>query len=154
MNNEGNVNLFLSYITLSIAFIVPILIFIITFLLLVRKKVTYIKYISEQVNKITKVDLGLTLKVVGNDEIAELCENINYMSMEIKESFEHKRQIKNEKSEMITSISHDLRAPITTIMEYLYILKNKKYESKEEEKGYLSASYNLSIKLKKLISER
>lgn len=153
MDNEVNISSFFSYTAFSIVLIVPIVIFIITFLFLVRKKVTYIKYISEQVNKITKEDFGVTLNVVGNDEISELCENINYMSMEIKKSFEHKRQIENEKSEMITSIAHDLRAPINNLIEYLYILKNKRYKSKEEEEEYLSVAYNLAIKLKKLISE-
>ena len=153
MDNEGKIGSFFSYLAFSIVLIVPIVIFIITFLLLVRKKVRYIKYISEQVNKITKEDFGVTLNVVGNDEIAELCENINHMSMEIKKSFEHKRQIENEKSEMITSISHDLRAPITNLIECLYILLNKRYKSKEEEEEYLSVAYDLSINLKKLISE-
>lgn len=153
MDNEGNISSLFSYAAFSIVFIVPIVIFIIAFLLLVRKKVRYIKYISEQVNKITKEDLGVTLNVVGNDEIAELCENINCMSMEMKESFEHKRRIENEKSELITSISHDLRAPITAITEYLYILENKRYKSKEEEQEHLSVAYNLSIKLKKIINE-
>ncbi len=77
MNNEGNVEYFFSYMTFSITFIVPIIIFIITFLFLIRKKIRYIKYISEQVNKITKEDFEVTLNVLGNDEIAELCENIN-----------------------------------------------------------------------------
>lgn len=151
--NKGSNICFLSYGAFFIVAIVPIGIFIIIFLILVRKKVNYIKYISEQVNNITKDDFEINMNVVGNDEIAELCKNINYMSMEIKESFEHKRQIENEQSKMITSISHDLRAPIAAIIEYLYILKNKKYNSKEEENENIRVAYNMSIKLNKLINE-
>lgn len=64
MNNEGNVEYFFSYMTFSITFIVPIIIFIITFLLLIRKKVRYIKYISEQVNKVTNyISLYLIINI-------------------------------------------------------------------------------------------
>lgn len=75
----------------------------------------------------------MILNVVGNDEIVELCENINCMFMEMKESFEYKRWIENEKSELIISILYDLRVFIIVIIEYLYILENKRYKSKEEE---------------------
>lgn len=153
MNNKGINNCILSYIALSTVFIVPIVIFIIIFLLLVRKKVNYIKYISEGLNKITKDEFGKPLNVLGYDEIAELCENINYMSMEIEKSFEHERKLENEKREMITNISNDLRVPTTAIIEYLNIIKNKKCKNQEEEKELLSEAYNMSMKLNKLISE-
>ena len=47
----------------------------------------------------------------------------------------------------------DLRTPLTAIIGYLDILKNKKHKDIEQESEYLNSTYNLSIKLKKLIDE-
>lgn len=75
------------------------------------------------------------------------------MSLDLKNKFEHERKIENTKTELITNVSHDLRTPLTAIIGYLDILKSKKYRDKEEENEYLNSTYNLSIKLKKLIDE-
>lgn len=141
------------YIMTAILFAIFITVFLLIFLLPVNNKVKYIKYISHQVAEIKNEKLGLTLKVRGNDELAELCKSINLMSLLLKEKFEQEREIENTKTELITNVSHDLRTPLTAIIGYLDILNNEKYKSKEEGKEYLSSTYNLSIKLKKLIDE-
>lgn len=102
---------------------------------------------------ITHNELGSTLQVIGNDEFAELCMNINSMSIKLKEKFEHEREVENTKTELITNVSHDLRTPLTAIIGYLDILKIEKYKNKDEEREYLNSSYNLSLKLKRLIDE-
>ncbi|MCT8977227.1 HAMP domain-containing histidine kinase [Clostridium sp. CX1] len=135
-----------------IIFAIGIAVFLIMFLLLVNNKIKYIKYISKQVSKIANEELGLSLKVRGNDELAELCKNINIMSKQLKEKFDYERELENTKNELITNVSHDLRTPLTAIIGYLDILTNEKYKAKEE-KEYLNSAYNLSIKLKKLIDE-
>ncbi|GAA0742372.1 HAMP domain-containing sensor histidine kinase [Clostridium oceanicum] len=137
-------------------FILPtssIVVFVIVFLVLVKKKINYIKYISKQVNKIANEELGATLKVKGNDEIAELCKSINFMSKELKDKFDRERELEDTKTELITNVSHDLRTPLTSIIGYLDILIKEKFNNKEEKKDYLNSTYNLSIKLKKLIDE-
>ena len=52
-----------------------------------------------------------------------------------------------------TNVSHDLRTPLTPIIAYLDILRNKKFNTQEDVNEYLNSSYNLSIKLKKLIDQ-
>ncbi|MBL4934562.1 HAMP domain-containing histidine kinase [Clostridium sp. YIM B02515] len=137
----------------TIIFAIGISAFLVVFLLLVNNKIKYIKYISEQVGKIANEELGLSLKVRGSDELAELCKSINSMSKQLKDKFEQEREIENAKTELITNVSHDLRTPLTAIIGYLDILKSEKYKSREEEKEYLTSTYNLSIKLKRLIDE-
>jgi len=134
-------------------FAIGIVVFFTIFLLLVNNKIKYIKYISDEVNNIAHKQLCSTLEIRGDDELAELCKSINSMSLELKNRFEHEREIENTKSELITNVSHDLRTPLTAIIGYIDILKNEKYKSREEEKKYLVSTYNLSMKLKKLIDE-
>lgn len=76
----------------------------------------FIKSIVIPVNQINKVTLdiakgnmsGRILKSNSNDEIGELCRNINYMADELSDS----QKVKND---FISQISHELRTPITAI---------------------------------------
>lgn len=153
IHNRNNINdLLINLIYLAI-FVIATMVFIITFLLLIRREIKYINYIGKHVKFIANRNLGTTLEIRGRDELAELCKSINYMSLELKRSFEKERELENTKNELITNISHDLRTPLTAIIGYLDILKNEKFGNKESEKEYLNSTYNLAIKLKKLIDE-
>jgi len=143
---------FCSYLIL-VEIILAIVIFIICFLLMSSRHIKYIKYITNEIKLIASRNLGQTLQVHGNDELAELCININLMSQELKHKFEYERRLEREKSELITNVSHDLRTPLTPIIAYLDILRNKKFTTQEDVDEYLNSSYNLSIKLKKLIDQ-
>lgn len=128
-------------------------VFVLCFLLMSNRHIKYIKYIAREVKLIAGGNLEKSLKIKGNDELAELCININTMSKELKNKFEYERELERTKAELITNVSHDLRTPLTPIIAYLDILRHEKFSTKEEEKEYLNSSYNLSIKLKKLIDE-
>lgn len=149
-NNLSNSFLFylaLAYLASSVG------VFVLCFLLMSNRHIKYIKYIAREVKLIAGGNLGKPLKIKGNDELAELCININTMSKELKNKFEYERELERTKSELITNVSHDLRTPLTPIIAYLDILRNEKFSTEQEEKEYLNSSYNLSIKLKKLIDE-
>lgn len=150
-NNNFNVS-FYNYLAL-VDLISSIGVFILCFLLMSNRHIKYIKYIAKEIKLVVSQNLGKTLEVRGKDELAELCTNINIMSKELKDKFEYERELERTKSELITNVSHDLRTPLTPIIAYLDILRNEKFRTKEEEKEYLNSSYNLSIKLKKLIDE-
>ncbi|HDR8151055.1 TPA: HAMP domain-containing protein, partial [Bacillus cereus] len=85
--------------------------FIILFLILVRKKIVYLKLISDNVNDIANGKLGLTIGIKGKDELTQLAQNINYMSKELENTFEQERRLERTKNELITNVSHDLRTP-------------------------------------------
>ncbi|MBD7964779.1 sensor histidine kinase [Fictibacillus norfolkensis] len=132
---------------------ISILVFIIVFLILIRKKVTYLKVISDSVNSIANGKLGLTIKAEGKDELTHLAENINFMSKELENKFESERQIEAAKNELITNVSHDLRTPLTSIIGYLDLLRNKQYQNELELNNYLETTYAKSQRLNSLINE-
>ncbi|KHD36565.1 histidine kinase [Clostridium acetobutylicum] len=134
-------------------FISCIVVFILCFFLISGRHIKYINYITKKVKIIASGNLDEILQIKGNDELSQLCIGINSMSKELKDKFEHERDLERIKSELITNVSHDLRTPLTPIIAYLDILRNEKFNTREEEKEYLNSSYNLSIKLKKLIDE-
>ncbi|PPA69408.1 sensor histidine kinase [Jeotgalibacillus proteolyticus] len=130
-----------------------ILSFIGTFLAIIRKKILYIKRITESINEIANGNLGLTIERKGNDEIGRLAENINTMSIELASKFEYERQLETAKNDLITNISHDLRTPLTSIIGYLDLLRTNKYSNGNQLKEYLETSYANSKRLESLINE-
>lgn len=127
--------------------------FIIIFLILVRKKIAYLKLISDNVNDIANGKLGLTIGINGKDELTQLAQNINYMSKELENTFEQERRLERTKNELITNVSHDLRTPLTSIIGYIDLLKRGQYNSKTQLQEYLETTYSKSQRLKYLIDE-
>lgn len=136
-----------------ISIILGIVIFIILFLLLTRNKMQYIEDISQGLIEISKGDLNYRVPSKGNDELSTLSANINNMAYELNSKIEKERSAEKAKNELITNVSHDLRTPLTSIMGYLGLLKNKKYESEDQMEEYLDIAYNKSEKLKILIED-
>lgn len=64
--------------------------------------------INEIVKEITAGRYGMRLSKTYDDEIGQLCDNINYMSEEIARA-------ERMKNDFISSLSHELRTPLTAI---------------------------------------
>ena len=98
---------------------VAILIFAMLFLIIsliiasglffIRTIVKPVKDINEIANKIAEGDLSARLPPQEyNDEISELCENINHMAEEISSS-------DKMKNDFVSTVSHEMKTPLTAI---------------------------------------
>ncbi|HGG0417710.1 HAMP domain-containing histidine kinase [Clostridium botulinum] len=135
------------------AFFLAVIVFIFGFLFITKRKMNYIEQISTGLLQISKGNLDYRVKRVGNDELALLADNINYMAKELSDKIEKERKIEKAKNDLITNVSHDLRTPLTSIMGYLGLIKEKKFKSEKELMEYANVAYNKSEKLKNLIQD-
>lgn len=103
---------------------------IIIFFFLIWGRISYISKIRAAVSGITAGEQGSRVPARYNNELGALAEDINKMA----ETLEEEEQKKNE---FLTNISHDIRTPLTTILGYLEMLKEEKYDSKEEMQEYI-----------------
>jgi signal transduction histidine kinase len=140
-------------ILISLIFVVPIGVFVLTFLLLINRKIKYLKYISKQVEEIANEGLGTMIYIRGNDEIARLCLNINAMSKELKDKFDNERELEKTKYELISGISHDLRTPLTSIKGYLQLLKDKEYQTPEQLENFIDVAFSKTEVLENWIND-
>lgn len=134
-------------------FVVPISTFVIIFLLGIKKRINYLKYIISRVGSITNENFIEELDFKGNDEITDLANSINIMSNRLKENYEKEKNIEKAKNELIVAVSHDLRTPLTSIIGYLELLKDDKFSYEDVQKDYLNVAYEKSVSLKKIINE-
>ncbi|WP_051541983.1 HAMP domain-containing sensor histidine kinase [Clostridium lundense] len=136
----------------SITFILLIIIFIVVFLLLTYGRIKYIDNLSKGLKEISKGNLDYRVQIKGKDELALLGKNINYMTEELKIAKEKEKQIKKNKDMLIVSVSHDLRTPLTSIVGYVKLLKEK-YKGKDDISRYIDIMDNKSHRLEELIND-
>jgi len=125
--------------------------FIVSFIYLTQGKLKYIQDISKGLQAISKGDFEYRVPQKGDDEIGLLAKNINSMADELKKSIYEERRSEKLKNELITNVSHDLRTPLTSVMGYLRLYTEKKYDSAEQAQEYIDIAYKKSISLKELI---
>ncbi|MED4044445.1 HAMP domain-containing sensor histidine kinase, partial [Priestia aryabhattai] len=130
-----------------------VLIFFVLFLLWTRPITRYIKQIEEGINRIVNKDWTYSIPVKGKNELSFLAKNINWMTEQMRQRFEKERKVEQAKNELITNLSHDLRTPLTSIIGYLTLLKDKQYKNSEELEQYIQTTYGISFKLKNLLDE-
>lgn len=79
-----------SYFMILLQFSAAILTFIAVFFIMARKKILYLKLITESVHHIANGKLGLTIRIESRDELTRLAQNINDMSKELEKSLNTK----------------------------------------------------------------
>jgi signal transduction histidine kinase len=136
-----------------IPFSVGVVTFVLSFFLLTRREVEYIEELSFGVAEISKGNLNYRVKQKTRDELGLLATRINFMSEELKLRIQEEKKAEKTKNELITNMSHDLRTPLTSIMGYLRMLKDKKYEDTDQLEEYIDIAYTKSERLKALIDD-
>lgn len=105
----------------------------------IRKKVFEIKIMQEDVSALSTGDWNHEVHVFGDDEISELANHLNQMRYSFLENMENETQARNANKDLITSLSHDLRTPLTALMGYLDIIKYNKCDPTQKN-AYLEKS--------------
>lgn len=124
----------------------------------------YIFYqIVRRINCYTKIENHLkemyegnnTAKLTPADFTSEFQEAVKYLN-DISNGFQNAIQegIKSErlKAELITNVSHDIKTPLTSIINYVDLLKKEEIEN-EKAKEYMEVLDNKSQRLKKLTED-
>ncbi|MDP4132531.1 MAG: HAMP domain-containing sensor histidine kinase [Bacillota bacterium] len=124
--------------------------FIIIFLLLISRKFKYINKLQNELKIMESGDLDHSITIRGNDEISFLAHNMEMMRISFLERIKDEKEARRANSELITSISHDLRTPLTILIGNLDVIANKKYKTEEQLNRYIENSRKKAYQLKEL----
>lgn len=129
-----------------------VFLFIVYFLLLTKKFITYIKVITEGIEEISQGNLENRIIIENGDEFSLIAKQLNHMASDIKRFLENERKSEQANKELITSVAHDLCTPLTSIIGYLDLVASKEL-TQEQYKKYIEIAYNKSKRLEKLIKD-
>ena len=116
------------------------------------KKMVLFKDIMDGTQKIASGDLNYFINETGKGSLPKLAHNINCMKDGFKKSVQNELKSEKLKSELITNVSHDLKTPLTSIINYVDLLK-KEDLSNEEALKYIDILDKKSQRLKILIED-
>jgi len=75
------------------------------------------------------------------------------MRLQLKESLEKQKKLEEARKELIASVSHDLRTPITSIKGYVEAIQDGKAHNEEKLNQYLEIIHDKTNKLDRLIED-
>lgn len=103
--------------------------------------------------QISEGNLDFQVKTDRRDEIGEVCVAFEEMRMQLKESIELQQQYENNRKELISNISHDLKTPITAVKGYVEGIMDGVADTPEKMDRYIGTIYTKAVTLDQLIDE-
>ena len=111
--------------------------FSILFLCLLGDRITYIRKIATGIDMLHDPDHAVSIPLEGNNELTQLARAINEMS-EARQQLRNKEQeLAQEKEQLIRTLAHDIRTPLTSILAYSDLLTQQKQIDPAEQTSYL-----------------
>jgi signal transduction histidine kinase len=136
-----------------ISILICVTLFVVFFMLHTRRYGNYIRQITEGVNEIIDGNLDSKVPVKYNDEFTLLARQINCLSDSIKMMIEEEKKNEMSKNQLIESVAHDLRTPLTSIIGYLDLVRSDKIDELKVNKKYVNVAYDKTLRLQKQIED-
>ncbi|MGM9963322.1 MAG: histidine kinase dimerization/phospho-acceptor domain-containing protein [Holdemanella porci] len=92
----------------------------------IRKRFQSIQNLQEDVFTLAIGDWNHEITVSDKDEIGRLAQDLNQMRIAFLQTMDNEQQARVANKELISSLSHDLRTPLTTLKGYLEIMNLKR----------------------------
>lgn len=135
---------------------ISIMIFVILQVVALVAVVRVIKDIDKLTNGVKEITQGnLDSKVEINEKISvfgDLADGINHIGDGLKNAVETSLKDERMKTELITNVSHDLKTPLTSIINYVNLLKKEEVPG-ENAKHYIEVLDAKSQRLKQLTED-
>lgn len=117
--------------------ILSISLFCVLFLTMLGERLAYIRKITAGIDAMRLGEVNNPIPLEGNNELTELADAINYMSAARQEIVEKEKTLAQEKDQLIRTLSHDIRTPLTSILAYSEYLATEDNLSAEQRLKHL-----------------
>ena len=109
--------------------------------------------LRDATDSLTDGDFSYQIKLSGlYGDYREIAENLNSISEGMNLAIEERIKSERMKTELITNVSHDLKTPLTSIVNYANLINQENCEN-EKIKEYSEVLERQSIRMKRLIDD-
>lgn len=126
--------------------------FLLVVLPYMMRKIKQLRAIIKGVEQMSQGNFDVTLPAKGKGQLSRMAMNINNLKYGLQLSLEKTRVSDRLKTELITNVSHDLKTPLTSIINYVDLLK-KEGLSADQSTHYLEVLDRKTQRLKVLIED-
>ena len=127
--------------------------FVASFYFMINKHMKYIKTITNGMKELAEGNFDVNIQVMTVDEFGQLARYMNQMKNNIQVILEKERMTEHAKNDMVSSVAHDLRTPLTSIVGYIdYVLEHPELDE-ELKRKYLEIAFRKAQYLEKLTND-
>lgn len=118
----------------------------------IRVIIERIKRFESDVTIVSEIDMSYEIVSEGADEISNLSGKVEQMRQSMLDHIKSEQEARATNAELIASISHDIRTPLTVLMGYIEMMKDHG-QSDEVMESYISATESTALRLKQLADD-
>ena len=133
-------------------FLISGIIITIIFIVIIVKRLVYLDRIMAGAKDAAEGKLTYKIEENGQGKFTDLAHNINNIKEGLRESIQNEIKSEKMRTELITNVSHDLKTPLTSIINYIELLKREEIEP-DTARDYLNVLDNKAQRLKILIED-
>lgn len=112
-----------------------------------------IVHLKEATEKLTEGDLNIELPDEGEGEVYELHEAIEQLRIKLKDSVYYERKFDENRQFLVSSISHDLKTPVTAIRGYIEGVLDGVAATEEKQSEYLEKALQKTDLIRTMIDD-
>lgn len=129
--------------------------FILLFLFMgfIRKKIAYIVTLEKEIKILETGGLEYEITVNGSDELSSLANSLNQMRLFFIENMKNEEMAVQSNYNLIASMSHDLRTPLTSLILYLGLIREHRYSDSKQLEQYIEKIYEKAIRIQHMSNQ-
>lgn len=112
-----------------------------------------INQLRKAATEISGGNLDFPIGEEGDQEIQELCRDLELMRLKLKDSIHTQLKYEENRKMLISSISHDLKTPVTSIKGYVEGIMDGIAKTPEKQERYLTTIYTKAQLLDDMIED-
>lgn len=141
-------------IVIILVFIISsIIVNIVTSYLFSKRIIKPVELLEMATTEISKGNLNYEITEFGDDEIFKLCGGFEAMRVQLKDSIRMKVKYDENRKILVSSISHDLKTPITSIKGYVEGILDNVANTPEKRNFYLKTIYSKAENIDLMIDD-
>jgi signal transduction histidine kinase len=88
----------------------------------------------------------------SRDELGQLAQTLNFAIAKVAETIENERRLVKQQRDFVSDISHEFRAPLTSLRGFLELFREGKIKKRDQAK-YLDIIYHDAMQLSRLVQD-
>lgn len=126
--------------------------FVLYFYIFSQDIIQYGKEIYRGIERVKAGDFETKIQNIKEDELGVIAQSVNDIGDKFQQLMEKERMAEKTKKDLITSVAHDIRTPLTSVIGYLDLLKKNDLDE-ETRKKYHSIVYDKAKRLQMLVGD-
>jgi Signal transduction histidine kinase len=121
--------------------------------ILSKRIMTPVDALTAAAHRVSAGDYETPIVYKGDREFEAVCDAFNQMQVALKKEKEKTAAYETAREDMVASISHDLRTPLTSIKGYIKGLTDGVAQTREKQEAYLKIAYQKACEMDGLLSK-